>query len=156
MLLKLDLDGLEFKLKIENYVSNKDNDNNWAKTTLSLKFQNIINYQLNNKEILLCSEIDELRDSLYKLINNEYSEIEELEFEELDLEFNLYPSNEILDISMDLQINLWDNGLTCNNISTTFSETDIEALYYYLLLVTNKIDKDNENIQKLIKDGVIY
>ena len=153
MFLKLFLDGLELQLKIDNYNSN---DNEWAKTSLFLKFQNIINYELDNKEMLLCSEIDELRDCLYKLINNEYSEIEELEFEEPDLEFNLYPSNEILDISMDLQINLWDNGLTCNNISTTFSKTDIEALYYYLLLVTNKIDKDSENIQKLIKDGVIY
>ena len=66
------------------------------------------------------------------------------------------PGTEVADISMDLRVNLWSDGLTGNYFSMTFDRGDIEKFYTYLLLVTNKIDKNDEKIQKLIEAGILY
>ena len=54
-------------------------------------------------------------------------------------------------------MNLWDDkgALTSNYISTTFDRKEIEAFYYYLCLITNVLDKEDDNIKKLIKDRTI-
>ena len=57
---------------------------------------------------------------------------------------------------MKLKVNLWNEGLTCNYFSTTFNKEEIEIFYLYLSLITNKISKDNDKINNLITEGIIY
>jgi len=64
--------------------------------------------------------------------------------------------NMSIDISMELRVNLWNEGLTCNYFSTTFSRKKIEQLYLYLSLITNKIEKNDYRIISLIENGIIY
>lgn len=168
MWIKFDLEGMEVEFKINGYNRNPDD---WANVSFSFKFYDVINYTKNNEELLLCSEVDMFRDKLEKLLNDELTEKEEIEFIEPDFEFVLQPKSdkshepsvvygelgtEIGGIFLDMKINLWSGGLTNNYFSTTFGKDEIEELYIYLLLVTKKITMDDERVVELINKGILY
>lgn len=108
----------------------------------------------------------------YNISEYEEEELLQVADAEPDLEFYLSPKQdlrnnpnlvyvkegyEIADVTMDLKINLWDEKgtLTSNYIFTTFDRKEIEAFYYYLCLITNVLDKEDDNIKKLIKNRTI-
>jgi len=170
MWLKLDLEGMIFKLKIEKYDSKKLDDDDWAKVSFSFKFGNIINYSESNAELMQNQEINILESYLKRLLEDKIKEKKTYNFIEPDFEMDFYPKmystdpnliyikpgTEVADISMDLRVNLWSDGLTGNYFSMSFDREDIEKFYTYLLLVTNKIDKNDEKVQKLIEAGTLY
>lgn len=171
MWIKLDLDGMRVEFEIDNYKANQNLDGNWTNFSYNYSFRDIIKYNFQNAEILLSCEIDELRDVLEKLLNDELTDIKKINFIEPDLEFELHPKFDIrndsnlmcvksekekVDIYMELKVNLWDGGLTSNYFSTTFSRNEIEYLFVYLSLITKKISKDDSRVLKLIENGILY
>lgn len=158
MWVKFDIEGLKFELKVENYISNQTIDEAWANVSFNFEFQNIIKYSKDSSENLLCREIDDLMLVLEDLLDNKLNEREEFGCIEPDFTFVFNPKgvNGSIDITMELQVNLWYGGLTCNYFSTTFCREEIEQLYLYLSLITNKIEKDDYRIISLIEKGILY
>lgn len=171
MWIRFNLEEMIFELKIENYEPNQTVNGSWTKVSFNFKFENIINYSTENNEILLCCEIDELRDKFFNLLNDKLTEKVYYSCLEPDFEFILRPKfdvrnnpnliyvkpgNEIIDIDMELRVNLWNNGLTCNYFSTSFYREEINNLYLYFSLISNKISLNDEKIKKLIDLGIIY
>ena len=171
MWIKFDLEGMKFELNIDKYYPNQNLDGRWTEVTCNFEFSNVIKYKISHDEILLCCEVDEIRNSLERLLNNELNEIKEYQPCEPDLTFILNPKYdirndpntiyvkpgfEIRDIKLQLRVNLWDDGLTDNYFSMTLYREDIDNLYTYLCYVTKKFDKDNPKVQELINSGIIY
>lgn len=157
MWLKLDVEGLKFELKIEDYIPNQTIDGKWANVSFDFEFQNIIKYSRSHNELLMCFEIDELICHIKNLLEDKIEEPEILEEIEPDFTFIFNPKDKQKSgIDMEMKVRLWDGGLTCNYFSTTFGRDEIEQLYLYLSLITNKIEKDDLRIKKLIEKGIIY
>ena len=146
MWVKFDLQGMKLKFKVEKYIPNQTIDGEWT-------------------------EIDDIRNFMEKLLDDKLEEEVNYKCIEPDFEFTFSPKydvrndpdviwvksgNEIRDIEMKLKVNLWNEGLTCNYFSTTFNKEEIEIFYLYLSLITNKISKDNDKINNLITEGIIY
>lgn len=171
MWIKFDLQGMLFNLKIEGYKPYQDVDGQWTNDSFSFKFQDTINYKKDNYEAILSCEVDDIIKYLKELLDDKMTESKEYGCIEPDFEFVfspkfdvrndpncLYakPGTEIIDIDLQLKVNLWDDGLTNNYFSTTFGREEIEQLYIYLMLISNRIKKDDEQVQKLIDKGIIY
>ena len=171
MWIKLDLDGMRVEFEINNYKANQNLDGNWTKVSYNYNFKDVIKYSSQDAEILLSCEIDELRDDLEKLLNDELTDIKKIDCIEPDLEFELHPKfdlrndsklicaksgKEIVDIYMELKVNLWNSELTSNYFSTTFSRDAIEYLFIYLSLITKKINKDDSRVLRLLETGILY
>ena len=154
MWFKLNLEGLVFNFKVENYKQNQDIDYEWTDVSFNFKFQNIINYSINKSELLESSEIDHLVNILEDLLNNKLNSIINFECIEPDFTFIFNPDSS--DGMMELKVNLWNEGLTYNYFSTTFGRKEVEQLYLYLCLITNKLNYNDNKIKQLIDDGVIY
>ena len=158
MWLKLNLNGLKFDLKIDEYSPNQMLEGKWANISFSFEFQNIIHYSQNQSESLLCYEIDNLVFCIEKLLNNKIAKRTKLEGIEPDFTFIFNPKNhdKQIDINMEMKVALWNEGFSANSIITTFDRDNIEKLYLYLSLVTNKVDSNDLRIRKLIEKGIIY
>ena len=167
----LDLDGIEFHFRISQYKKSIQEiwDEQWCKIDLTLQSGNWLNYEISS-DILLSCEVEELRNKLLELLSNKIHSQEELEFIEPDLSFILHPQkdltlspkysyvapgHEIADIDADIRIHLWNGGLTANYISLCLDREDIEALCYYLDLVTKQIKLDHPNIKKMLDNDII-
>ena len=136
MWIKFDLEGMKFELNIDKYYPNQNLDGKWTEVTCNFEFSNVIKYKISHDEILLCCEVDEIRNSLERLLNNELNEIKEFQPCEPDLTFIFNPTD--------------------NYFSMTLYREDIDNLYTYLCYVTKKFDKDNPKVQELINSGIIY
>ncbi len=158
MWLKLNLNGLKFDLKIDDYSPNQMLEGKWANLSFSFEFQNIIHYSQNQSESLLCYEIDKLVFCIEKLLNNKIAKRTKLEGIEPDFTFIFNPKNhnKQIDINMEMKVALWNEGLSDNSIIATFDRDNIEILYLYLSLVTNKVNSNDLRIRKLIEKGIIY
>lgn len=171
MWIKFNLDGMKFELKIENYKPGQTLDGDWADVSFNFEFQDIIKYKKTAMEILLCCEVDDLRAFMEDLLNDKLTDIKSYECIEPDFDFifrpkydirnnpNLIyvkPGNEIEDVNMELNVNLWNEGLTCNYFSTLFNRKEIENFYLYLCLITSKIKNDDARIRNLLNSGTIY
>ena len=167
----LDLDGIEFHFRISQYKKSIQEicDEQWCKIDLTLQSGNWLNYEISS-DILLSCEVEALRNKLLELLSNKIHSQEELEFIEPDLSFILHPQedltlspkysyvapdHEIADIDADIRIRLWNGGLTANYISLCLDREDIEALCYYLDLVTKQIKLDHPNIKKMLDNDII-
>lgn len=171
MWVKLNLQGMQLEFKVEKYIPNQTIDGEWTEISFNFKFQNIIQYSTNRDELLLSSEIDDIRDYMEKLLHDKLYEVERYKCIEPDFEFIfkpkydvrndpnviwVKPGNEIEDIKMKLKVNLWNEGLTSNYFSTSFDREEIEIFYLYLSLITNKISKNDARVNELLKLGIIY
>lgn len=171
MWVKFNLEGMKLKFKVEKYTPTQTIDGEWAEISFSFEFQNVIKYSNNKNEILLNSEVDDIRDYMKKLLDDKLDEEVIYKCIEPDFEFTfspkydirndpetiwVKPGNEIQDIEMKLKVNLWDEGLTCNYFSTAFDRETIKVFYLYLSLITNKISKEDYRIIELLKKGNIY
>ena len=176
MWLKLDLDGIDFRFRIEKYKkSTKNNwDEEWCDLDLTLKSQEWLNYNIVSDEILLAFEVEKLCDKIEALLSDKLNGPEIITCIEPDLEFHLYPkydirnnpdvvyvridSNTIVDVCMKLIVSFWhkNGGLTANELILAFDREDIEKLYCYLKYIIGRITEEDKTFQKLISEGIIY
>ncbi len=176
MWLKLDLGGIDFRFRIEKYKkSTRENwDVEWCDVDLMLKSQEWLNYNIVSDECLLSIEVEELCDKIEALLNDKLEEPERIRCVEPDLEFRLYPkynirnnpdvvyikpgSNTIVDVCMKLIVSFWhkNGGLTANELILAFDRKDLEKLYCYLKYVIGIITEEDETLQKLMTEGIIY
>lgn len=151
----LDLSGIELKLDIRGYDKNYDktSDNSWCECDFSFRARPWLDYEIKNDELLLSSEVDELSESLTKLLKGEFCEhCECYEFWclESDFAFKLYPQKdlredpkyayvapgyEFQDIYLEWCVYLWHDYCTENFITFTLQREDIEKLRDYLISV---------------------
>lgn len=151
-ILKMEIDDTRFEFGIFNYISGKDNDDNW--TTIIIKVHNKYFNYLRNAELMTSAEIERLAKKLEELLKDELKEKSEVGFYEPDLEINLYP-----------KINLWDTGKYSyikegHEIQDIYMElninlTDRESAYtgqkYVMIFDRKEIGKIVEYMKKVIK-----
>lgn len=172
MWLRLDLDGIVLKLQIRNYVKVAADDWNstWCKTDFSFVSEPWLNYHKEEDEVFLAREIDELKEALQALLENQLTEATEFCCIEPDFNFILTPQRdlrldpktlyvkpgcEIVDIDVEWKVSFWHDGLTANYLSVSLDREDIENLLSYLRLVTGELIESDPKIQQLIRDGIL-
>ena len=128
--LELNLDGTLVTLQIEDY---KKRD--WCNCTMRVH-SDFISYDLCDDETFESDEIDIMITWFKKLLSGEIEEIEELEFTEPFVEFQLYPATEDCDVSADWSFCLWYDEETRKQVFTN----------NYLIL-----DMDRDDIEMLVK-----
>ncbi len=175
MWLKLDLGGIDFRFRISKYQKSIDDwEDKWCKVDLTLKAQEWLNYNIVYQEVLLPAEVEELCDKIEALLNDKLEEPETITCIEPDLEFHLYPkydirnnpdvvyfrpdSNTIVDVDMKLIVSFWDKEgvLTANQLQLYFNRENLEKLHCYLKYVIGIITEEDETLQKLMTEGIIY
>lgn len=172
MWLKLNLDGIAVQLQIRKYVKVADDwDWTWCKTDFSFRSAPWLDYAKENDEVLLAREVDELAESLEKLLSDKLDGPREFACIEPDFVFILNPKEdlrnnprilyirpgcEFSDISMEWQVYFWDDGLTANYLSVALGQEEIEYLLIYLKLVTGQLSEQDIRVQELISKGILY
>lgn len=171
MWLRLDLQGIIVSLQIHNYRKvPKDDCGTWCKVDYSFVTKSWLSYGNNNDEILLCSEIDEIITFLEKLVTDQLQEPTEFGCVEPDFRFRFYPKKdlrndpkythvapgyEIVDISMEWEVTLWNNGYTANRLVVTLKRQKIMQLLSYLRLIAGKVSPDDPVILQLMESRMI-
>jgi len=169
MRLKLDLDGVKTIFEIRKYhKSTEENwDEEWCKVTFSFICDNWLEYGRLDEELLLCGEIEELRDYTRRLLLDEIEDTAILTFLEPDFEFTFCPKRidnqlslfeehpQVKNAYAEWKIAFWNDGLTDNYMCLHLSEDDLECLKNYLNLVTGTIDKNNPVIQDMVNKGIL-
>lgn len=171
MRLKLNLDGLDFELKIEGYKPCEEINDIDCNVSFHLKYcNNIVDYKVTNKEILTATEIDFLRDFLQLFLDDQMQIDTFYQSSHYDFEFLFYPQREkdaddndleedpednLLDLTLELRTHLWDDNdvLTSTCITGFFDRTETEYFYYYLRLITNELTTNDEKIKEMINNG---
>lgn len=74
MWVKFDLQGMKLKFKVEKYIPNQIIDGEWAEISFSFEFQDVIKYSTSKNEVLLCSEVDDIRNFMEKLLDDKLEE----------------------------------------------------------------------------------
>lgn len=155
MWFEIDASGIKIKLQINGYKpTNKENwDSEWCRCDFLFTSGDWLNYHKENDEVLLCSEIDELAETLTELLDNKILEEREILCIEPDFIFKLYPETdlrdnpqytyiqpgyEIQDIYLEWRIYFWYEGLTDNYLTITFDRDKIESFRDYLVLVRSR------------------
>lgn len=155
MWFEIDASGIKIKLQINGYKpTNKENwDSEWCRCDFLFTSGDWLNYHKENDEVLLCSEIDELAETLTELLDNKILEEREILCIEPDFIFKLYPETdlrdnpqytyiqpgyEIQDIYLEWRIYFWYEGLTDNYLTITFDRDKIESFIDYLVLVRSR------------------
>lgn len=155
MWFEIDASGIKIKLQINGYKpTNKENwDSEWCRCDFLFTSGDWLNYHKENDEVLLCSEIDELAETLTELLDNKILEEREILCIEPDFIFKLYPETdlrdnpqytyiqpgyEIQDIYLEWRIYFWYEGLTDNYLTITFNRDKIESFRDYLVLVRSR------------------
>lgn len=126
---KLNNGFTEFKFDI-NRIVNKESEE-WCSMQISVKNE-FFNYK-NEGELLLFSEVEEIKNYLEQLLNGKLEEEEQLDFTESDLELNLYPSDNVEYILLDIKFNLIEQGeLSADYYNLCLDKKEIDELYSYL------------------------
>lgn len=165
MILRLDLDGVLFDLKIEHYepLSKRIPGDSWCNVEITLDDRKMLRGKTEGT-ILESGEVDDLCASLQKLLNNEYKEDYIKKCTEPDLTFCFHPTcsqpsrAEISEKSLELVLHLWnDKGKpSYNSITLFFNKYNVGTLLKYLKLITNTIDINAPDIQTMIDNGELY
>lgn len=173
MWFKINLSGIIFQIKILEYSkSTKEKwDEEWCNIEIGYKSEKWLDYMSTSDEMLLSSEIEMILGVLSDLLCDKLEKTQEMIFIEPDfhLVFNpqkdltkdpkytyISPGYEIEDIDMEWKIFFWDEGLTDNYLSLRWYREDLEKLQKYLMLVTSQITDDDQDIQKMIMDEILY
>lgn len=140
MLFLLNLFGIELKLDIRGYDKDYDKvaDNAWCECDFSFKASPWLDYEINNDELLLSSEVDELSKLLTMHLNGELSEDIEYFCLESDFVFKFYQERNIVDgkdICLEWCVYLWHDYWTENFMTFTLFREDIEKLRDYLMSI---------------------
>lgn len=159
MWLKLDLEGIIFKLQIRGYSCSPEEecDDKWCKTDFSFTSGEWLNYSRENYEVFLSSEVKILLRYLDKFLACEFSTKEELYFSEPDFEFTLFSKKETENSYMDMRIAFWNEDYMTNNfLSMTLDRIEIKYLSNYLKLVSGRMYKQSQEILDMIELGILY
>lgn len=173
MWLKMDLEGIEFRFRIAGYKSSTKDDryDEWCKVDLAVRAGEWLDYHVEASEMLLAMEVETLKDAIDDLLHDRLDQPTELGFVEPDIEFDLYPKEdlrndprflyirsgcEISDIYMELVISFWHDGLTANRLVLGLCQNDIEKLACYLKYITGQTDNNDVTVQKMIAAGEMY
>lgn len=145
--IKMNIDDTYFEFGISNYISGKDNDENWA--NIKIKIYNYYFKYVTNSELMTCAETEYLLHELELLLNDKMDKPKRIGFYEPDIDFYLYPKmnlwdtgeyvyikegHEIQDIYMELNINLTDRGgaYIGQKYSIIFNRKEIEKIVDYI------------------------
>ena len=112
MWLKLDLDGINFDLRIRGYkpTTVETIDFEWCNFDLSLISGSWLNYKANNK-LLLSYEVQTIFEALDKLLNNKVNEIIVIDPLESDYKLEMYSKKDLHINSKHTQILM--NWIVC-------------------------------------------
>lgn len=163
MWLKLNLEGTDFYLRISDYhPSDKDKwDDQWCKVEITLESYKWLHYEISSA-ILLSVEVEDIRDVIGDLLEDKLNEKKELEFIEPDLSFVMCPKedlrnnpnfiyiaagHEIVDVSAEMHIHLWNDGLTGNYLAFALGRDDLEQIRLYLQVLTHQLPTSDEKVQ---------
>lgn len=173
MRLKLDLEGVDFELRISGYKKPKEGIEEWCKTEISIYDGAWFNYHSDNTtmdsgEVLwLCGAIGDFLDSKIKKTVVE-------EFLEPDLAFLFVPETEerephgdidnllnaidywLTEPHVRLAITFWNGAPTTNHVFLTFFREELERLHCYLKYVTKQITDDDADVIKYMNEGTLY
>lgn len=155
MWFEIDVNGIKIKLKINGYkhTSKENCYDEWCRCDFLFSSGDWLNYHQEHDEVLLCSEIDELAETLTELLDNTISEVKEIACIEPDFVFTLYPKKdlrndpqymyvppgyEMQDIYLEWRIYFWNKGLTDNYLTLTLDRNEIASFRDYLVLVKNR------------------
>ena len=147
--MQIDAAGITIDLLIKGYrKSTKHNwDDLWCRCDFSFTSNNWLNYTSVDNEVLLSCEIEELEQSLTKLLDGKITEKTVIEPIEPDFKFILFPEEdlrnnpnytyvqpgyEILDIYLEWRVYFWNEGLTDNFLTVTLGREEIVTLRDYL------------------------
>ncbi len=134
-MITLELEGFKLVLEITGWKpSNRDNwDSTWCKVKMDLS-SSFMEYNINSECLLSC-EVEELKESLDKIIDGENAK--NVSCIEPDFEFEFSPATDKKDNQlMDLIISFWDQGvLTANSLRLCLDKDDMIILRDYLQLV---------------------
>lgn len=172
MWFKLDLSGIEMKMRIKGYEPSERGkwDYQWCNVDFSFIGGYWLNYHKDNDQILLSCEVEELAQALDDLLLDKLSEVGTIEYIEPYFNFILHPKRdlrkdskyiyiqkgcEIVDIYMSMKVFFWHEGITDNFISLTFDRSDIQYFRNYLLLVMGKLGNDDKEILDMIDKGIL-
>lgn len=155
MWIKLDLDGIDFYLRINSYEKSTENlYDHWCTVELTLESPDWLHHVISS-DILLSFEVEEIRDIIRELLKGKHIQAEKITFVEPDLSFHIYPSETKEHADVYLRIHLWNGYLTKNYISVHFDSLNLEKLYYYLQFITGEITKENDIIHQLIEADIL-
>lgn len=152
MRLKIDLNGIMLRLKIKGYTKSTPEkwDYQWCDVDFSFSSGNWLDYRRENNAILLACEVEELAESVRKLLNDELNEITEISCIEPDFKFILHPKR-----YMEWTVTFWNEGLTDNYLSVTLDQGDMKILLVYLNYVMGKYVANDPEVEDLIKRDFI-
>ena len=141
MWLKLDLSGIAFQLRIQQYEKSNPEDmfSKWCKVDLSFESKEGLSYHFEDEETLLPFEVEELQERIGELLKGNLEEPTVMECIEPDFEFHFFPKDdeEELDEYMELIIALWgEGGLSDNRLLLIFEKDNLEKLLAYLKEIT--------------------
>ena len=173
MWLRLDLEGLDFRFRITRYhPSTRANwDCEWCRVDLSMIASNWLDYHIDNQEILLCTEVEQLKDSIADLLADRLTERKEVSFIEPDLAFFLQPREKIkwnpdityiapgdewTEVDADLEVHTWNHGLTENRIVTCFGRDELEIVLCYLRIICGELTTEDDDVKKYMSEGIFY
>ena len=169
MWLKLNLDGTILYFNVRGYRKSTDSNwtDEWCSVEINVRSGNWLSYSQSG-ELLLACEVEEILSLFKDLIEDKITESKEVEFIEPDFKFILNPKkdlrddprytyvkpgHEIVDIDAEFRVFFWDGGLTANYLSLRMDREDITAFITYLSVITKQINKADDSVQSLIKDG---
>lgn len=166
--LKIDLNGIVVRLRIKGYThyTRENWDETWCRVDFSFSSDDWLNYHHENDEVMLASEVDQLAESIDKLLRDELNEVTEFPCMEPDFKFILHPKRdlredpqytyvregyEIADIYMEWTVTFWNDGLTDNYLSVTLDREDMKILLVYLNYIIGKYKIGDAEVEDLIQ-----
>ncbi len=177
MWLRLDLEGIDFRLRISRFRNKRSEDDDWrgmwCKVDLSLQAADWLHYRMEQQETMECWEVEKLRDTIQNLLEDHLDKPTVMECTEPDFEFRFYPKEkqeygihaqyvkqscyEMTDLFMDFGLSFWDRkwGLMTTQLVMTFDRVDLEKLLCYLQFITGVISEQDSAVCRLIADGTM-
>lgn len=148
MSFEINIRGIDVKLNIRNYkMDSRDDYGDWCRCDFSLVSGDWLNYQVEDDELLLSSEVDELEENLTLLLEKKFTDIFEMPCIEPNFCFILHPQKDLLenpkytyvapsyeieDIYLEWRIYFWNEGLTDNFFKLTLKRDEILQFRDYL------------------------
>lgn len=153
MWFEIDVCGIIVKLRIKNYEPSESGKRyeQWCKCDSEFISDNLLDYKINDDEILLSCEVEKLESALTALLNDEMTKTSEIRFTEPDFSFVLYPkrylnsdpqstSEEkgslITDVLVEWKVYFRSRSITDNYLCVTLARDEIVQLRDYLRSVT--------------------
>ena len=138
MIYEKEIDGMHISLQIDGYQPPMKGDYGryCCEYKYSLRFGDVLNYQIKHEALFLSEEIDELVELLTNLLDGDIEKPYQWHMVEPDFVFQLFPeepvkafgyqngSRELItimkDIHVEWQVHLYYDGITTNGMSCNF------------------------------------